>query len=148
MAWDYFEGLPGVAAACRVLDHVVHDVNGPRGCGVRPLRPGVLLGPEFRTDSLRTESISSSPSPVLPSTPMTAGHSKTGSRDSCTQTDKGQALAPAPAAPAQESYKSLAPALHSMAGGLQTMTLPARLGTSPVYIPDRLAGKRPSSLPS
>ncbi|KAG7249488.1 hypothetical protein CRUP_034533 [Coryphaenoides rupestris] len=122
---------------------------------------GVLLGPEFRTDSLRTESISSSPSPVLPSMPMTAGHSKTGSRDSCTQTDKGQAPAPAPA-PAQESYKSstlalhgmapglhgMAPGLHSMAPGLQTMTLPARLGTSPVYIPDRLAGKSPSSLPS
>ncbi|XP_034463582.1 angiomotin isoform X3 [Hippoglossus hippoglossus] len=54
---------------------------------------GLLLGPEFRTESLRTGSISSSPSPVLPSTPMTAGHSKTGSRDSCTQTDKGQDVA-------------------------------------------------------
>ncbi|XP_071770180.1 angiomotin [Centroberyx gerrardi] len=83
---------------------------------------GVLLGPEFRTDSLRTESISSSPSPVLPSTPMTAGHSKTGSRDSCTQTDKGQ-----------DSSKPSTPAL-------QSMTLPARLSSpSPVYIPDRLA---------
>uniref|UniRef100_A0A667ZM23 Angiomotin n=1 Tax=Myripristis murdjan TaxID=586833 RepID=A0A667ZM23_9TELE len=85
---------------------------------------GVLLGPEFRTDSLRTESISSSPSPVLPSTPMTAGHSKTGSRDSCTQTDKGQS---------QESSKPSTPAL-------QSMTLPARLSSpSPVYIPDRIA---------
>lgn len=78
---------------------------------------GVLLGPEFRTDSLRTESISSSPSPVLPSTPMAAGHSKTGSRDSCTQTG-------------QEASKTSA---------LQSMTLPARLSTSPVYIPDRMA---------
>ncbi|KAM4546136.1 angiomotin [Odontesthes bonariensis] len=77
---------------------------------------GVLLGPECRTESLRTESISSSPSPVL-STPMTAGHSKTGSRDSCMQTDKG---------PCQDPSK--------------TMTLPALLSrTSPVYIPDRLA---------
>ncbi|XP_041657852.1 angiomotin isoform X2 [Cheilinus undulatus] len=84
---------------------------------------GVLLGPEFRTESLRTESISSSPSPVLPSTPMTAGHSKTGSRDSCTQTEKGQG---------QESSKASTPAL-------QSMTLPARLSSpSPVYIPDRL----------
>uniref|UniRef100_UPI0037E921C1 angiomotin n=1 Tax=Semicossyphus pulcher TaxID=241346 RepID=UPI0037E921C1 len=84
---------------------------------------GVLLGPEFRTESLRTESISSSPSPVLPSTPMTAGHSKTGSRDSCTQTEKGQS---------QDTSKPSTPAL-------QSMTLPARLSSpSPVYIPDRI----------
>ncbi|XP_029028670.1 angiomotin isoform X2 [Betta splendens] len=85
---------------------------------------GILLGPEFRTESLRTESISSSPSPVFPSTPMTAGHSKTGSRDSCTQTDKGQS---------QEISKPSTPAL-------QSMTLPARLSNpSPIYIPDRIA---------
>ncbi|XP_037544086.1 angiomotin isoform X2 [Nematolebias whitei] len=85
---------------------------------------GVLLGPECRIDSLRTESISSSPSPVLSSTLMTTGHSKTGSKDSCTQTEKGQN---------QESSKATAPAL-------QSMTLPARLSSpSPVYIPDRLA---------
>ncbi|KAM9788812.1 angiomotin [Neosynchiropus ocellatus] len=84
---------------------------------------GVLLGPEFRSESLRAESISSSPSPVLPSTPMTAGHSKTGSRDSCTQTDKGQSQDSKPSTPA-----------------LQSMTLPARLSSpSPVYIPDRIA---------
>ncbi|KAF3706830.1 Angiomotin [Channa argus] len=85
---------------------------------------GVLLGPEFRTESLRTESISSSPSPVFSSTPMTAGHSKTGSRDSCTQTEKGQS---------QDISKPSTPAL-------QSMTLPARLSSpSPIYIPDRLA---------
>ncbi|XP_026226555.1 angiomotin-like isoform X2 [Anabas testudineus] len=85
---------------------------------------GVLLGPEFRTESLRTESISSSPSPVLPSTPMTTGHSKTGSRDSCTQTEKGQS---------QDTNKPSTPAL-------QSMTLPARLSSpSPIYIPDRIA---------
>ncbi|XP_029374657.1 angiomotin isoform X2 [Echeneis naucrates] len=85
---------------------------------------GVLLGPEFRTESLRTESISSSPSPVFPSTPMTTGHSKTGSRDSSTQTDKGQN---------QDNSKPSTPAL-------QSMTLPARLSSpSPVYIPDRIA---------
>uniref|UniRef100_A0A7N8XHD8 Angiomotin n=2 Tax=Mastacembelus armatus TaxID=205130 RepID=A0A7N8XHD8_9TELE len=85
---------------------------------------GVLLGPEFRPESLRTESISSSPSPVLPSTPMTAGHSKTGSRDSCTQTEKGQSQ-DKPSTPA-----------------LQSMTLPARLSSpSPIYIPDRIAGQ-------
>ncbi|XP_029113914.1 angiomotin isoform X2 [Scleropages formosus] len=82
---------------------------------------GVLLGPEFRTDSLRTESISSSPSPVLPSTPMTSGHSKTGSRDSCTQTDKGQ-----------ESSKSSA--------ATTVPSAPSRITSpSPVYIPDRIA---------
>lgn len=87
---------------------------------------GVLLGPECRTESLRTESISSSPSPVLSSTSLTAGHSKTGSRDSCTQTDKGQS---------QDSSKSTTPAT-------QSMTLPARLSSpSPVYIPDRFAGQ-------
>lgn len=86
---------------------------------------GVLLGPEFRTESLRTESISSSPSPVLPSTPMTTGHSKTGSKDSYTQTEKG---------PGQDSSKPSTPAL-------QSMTLPTRLSSpSPVYIPDRFAG--------
>ncbi|XP_035999303.1 angiomotin isoform X2 [Fundulus heteroclitus] len=85
---------------------------------------GVLLGPECRSESLRTESISSSPSPVFSTTLMTTGHSKTGSRDSCTQTDKGlsqDAAKPSPSA-------------------LQSMTLPARLSSpSPVYIPDRLA---------
>uniref|UniRef100_A0A1A8LV61 Angiomotin n=3 Tax=Nothobranchius TaxID=28779 RepID=A0A1A8LV61_9TELE len=81
---------------------------------------GVLLGPE----SLRTESISSSPSPILSSTSMITGHSKTGSRDSCTQTDKGQY---------QDTSKPNTPVL-------QSMTLPARLSSpSPVYIPDRLA---------
>ncbi|XP_034463578.1 angiomotin isoform X1 [Hippoglossus hippoglossus] len=85
---------------------------------------GLLLGPEFRTESLRTGSISSSPSPVLPSTPMTAGHSKTGSRDSCTQTDKGQG---------QDTSKPSTPAV-------QSMTLPARLSSpGPIYIPDRIA---------
>jgi len=88
--------------------------------------PGGLLGYEFRTESLRTGSISSSSSPVLPSTPMTAGHSKTGSRDSCTQTEKGQS---------QDTSKPSTP-------GLQSMMLPARLfSPSPVYIPDRIAGQ-------
>lgn len=84
---------------------------------------GVLLGPEFRGDSLRTESISSSPSPVLPSTPMPlATHSKTGSRDSCTQTEKSQ-----------ENSKPSTPALQSVPG-------PSRISSpSPVYIPDRIA---------
>ncbi|XP_053504044.1 angiomotin isoform X3 [Ictalurus furcatus] len=84
---------------------------------------GVLLGPEFRGDSLRTDSISSSPSPVLPSTPMPAtAHSKTGSRDSCTQTDKSQ-----------ESSKPSTPALQSVAANNRISS------PSPVYIPDRIA---------
>ncbi|KAM3601679.1 uncharacterized protein V6R79_016636 [Siganus canaliculatus] len=83
---------------------------------------GVLLGPELRTESLRTESISSSPSPVLPSALMTTGHSKTGSRDSCTQTEKGLN---------QETGKPSTSA--------QSATLPTRLSSpSPIYIPDRL----------
>ncbi|XP_035383357.1 angiomotin isoform X2 [Electrophorus electricus] len=84
---------------------------------------GVLLGPEFRGDSLRAESISSSPSPVLPSTPMLAAtHSKTGSRDSCTQTDKNQ-----------EMSKPSTPALQSVAASNRISS------PSPVYIPDRIA---------
>ncbi|KAM8897671.1 angiomotin isoform 4-T4 [Spinachia spinachia] len=83
-----------------------------------------LPGYEFRVESLRTGSISSSPSPVLPSTPMTTGHSKTCSRDSCTQTEKGQS---------QDTSKPSTPGLHSM-------TLPAYLfSPSPVYIPDHIA---------
>ncbi|XP_066570894.1 angiomotin isoform X2 [Amia ocellicauda] len=81
---------------------------------------GVLLGPEFRAESLRNESISSSPSPVLPSTPMMSGHSKSGSRDSSTQTDKGN-----------EASKPTTPALPMVQ---QRLTCP-----SPVYIPDRIA---------
>ncbi|KAG8144319.1 hypothetical protein E2320_012846 [Naja naja] len=45
---------------------------------------GVLLGTECRS-----ESIPSTPSPVLPSTPLLSVHSKTGSRDCSTQTDRG-----------------------------------------------------------
>ncbi|XP_061454132.1 angiomotin [Rhineura floridana] len=45
---------------------------------------GVLLGTECRS-----ESIPSTPSPVLPSTPLLSAHSKTGSRDCSTQTDRG-----------------------------------------------------------
>ncbi|XP_062917061.1 angiomotin [Mobula hypostoma] len=44
---------------------------------------GFLLSPE------KNESQSSSSSPVLPSTPVLSAHSKTGSRDSSTQTEKG-----------------------------------------------------------
>uniref|UniRef100_A0A3B5LS36 Angiomotin C-terminal domain-containing protein n=1 Tax=Xiphophorus couchianus TaxID=32473 RepID=A0A3B5LS36_9TELE len=110
--------------------------TGPSGSGLLSHSLGLSSSPitEERKDaswkgsleSLRTESISSSPSPVLSTTPMTTGHSKTGSRDSCTQTDKGQS---------QEASKP-SPSV------LQSMTLPARLSSpSPVYIPDRLAGQ-------
>ncbi|XP_053129768.1 angiomotin isoform X2 [Hemicordylus capensis] len=56
---------------------------------------GVLLGTECRS-----ESIPSTPSPVLPSTPLLSAHSKTGSRDCSTQTDRGseQNKAPLPSA--------------------------------------------------
>ncbi|XP_061659419.1 angiomotin isoform X2 [Syngnathoides biaculeatus] len=83
---------------------------------------GLLLGPEFRTDSLRTESITSSPSPIFSSMQMTAVHSKTGSRDSSTQTDKNQS---------QDTSKPGTPAL-------QNMMVPSRLSSpSPVCIPER-----------
>ncbi|PKK20244.1 angiomotin [Columba livia] len=65
---------------------------------------GVLLGTEYRS-----ESIPSTPSPVLPSTPLLSAHSKTGSRDCSTQTDRGNEqskAAPSAAAPAPGRFPS------------------------------------------
>ncbi|XP_054436327.1 angiomotin [Pteronotus mesoamericanus] len=45
---------------------------------------GVLLGGDYRADS-----VPSTPSPVPPSTPLLSAHSKTGSRDCSTQTERG-----------------------------------------------------------
>ncbi|KAK2507175.1 hypothetical protein MC885_012551, partial [Smutsia gigantea] len=45
---------------------------------------GILLGGDYRA-----ESVPSTPSPVPPSTPLLSGHSKTGSRDCSTQTERG-----------------------------------------------------------
>lgn len=93
---------------------------------------GVLLGPEFRAESLRAESISSSPSPVLAAAPLAAAHSKTGSRDSCTQTDKAHSHS--------HSHNHNQDPSKPSTPALQSMTLPARLSSpSPVYIPDRIA---------
>uniref|UniRef100_A0A8C5MW99 Angiomotin n=1 Tax=Leptobrachium leishanense TaxID=445787 RepID=A0A8C5MW99_9ANUR len=74
---------------------------------------GVLLGTEYRS-----ESISSTPSPVLPSTPLLPGHSKTGSRDCFTQTDRN-------------SEQNKNPAVSASPG-------PARLATpTPLYSSER-----------
>ncbi|XP_077141283.1 angiomotin [Ranitomeya variabilis] len=64
---------------------------------------GVLLGTEYRA-----ESISSTPSPVLPSTPQLSGHSKTGSRDCFTQTDRNNEQSKAPSASASPGPGRLA----------------------------------------
>ncbi|XP_045673653.1 angiomotin isoform X2 [Phyllostomus hastatus] len=45
---------------------------------------GILLGGDYRADS-----VPSTPSPVPPSTPLLSAHSKTGSRDCSTQTERG-----------------------------------------------------------
>ncbi|XP_012582695.1 PREDICTED: angiomotin [Condylura cristata] len=45
---------------------------------------GILLGGDYRG-----ESVPSTPSPVPPSTPLLSAHSKTGSRDCSTQTERG-----------------------------------------------------------
>ncbi|XP_063288012.1 angiomotin [Pelobates fuscus] len=75
---------------------------------------GVLLATEYRS-----ESISSTPSPVLPSTPLLPGHSKTGSRDCCTQTDRN-------------SEQNKNPSVSASPGP------PVRLATpSPMYSSDR-----------
>ncbi|KAJ8276793.1 hypothetical protein COCON_G00085450 [Conger conger] len=94
-----------------------------RGAQGRPQlegQPGCSAGPgvPHRLAPARVHLVL--PLPVLSSTPMAAGHSKTGSRDSCTQTG-------------QESAKPGTPALTSG-------PLPTRLASpSPVYIPDRIA---------
>lgn len=64
---------------------------------------GVLLGTEYRS-----ESISSTPSPVLPSTPQLSGHSKSGSRDCCTQTDRNNEQSKAPSVSASPGPGRLA----------------------------------------
>ncbi|KAM5146244.1 angiomotin isoform 2-T2 [Mantella aurantiaca] len=64
---------------------------------------GVLLATEYRP-----ESISSTPSPVLPSTPQLCGHSKTGSRDCCTQTDRGSEQSKTPSVSASPGPGRLA----------------------------------------
>uniref|UniRef100_A0A8C8RDG9 Angiomotin n=1 Tax=Pelusios castaneus TaxID=367368 RepID=A0A8C8RDG9_9SAUR len=68
---------------------------------------GVLLGPEYRS-----ESIPSTPSPVLPSTPLLSAHSKTGSRDCSTQTDRGS-----------EQNKASSSAVALVPGRLPTTTV-------------------------
>lgn len=45
---------------------------------------GILIGGDYRA-----ESVPSTPSPVPPSTPLLSAHSKTGSRDCSTQTERG-----------------------------------------------------------
>ncbi|XP_026508865.1 angiomotin [Terrapene carolina triunguis] len=69
---------------------------------------GVLLGPEYRS-----ESIPSTPSPVLPSTPLLSAHSKTGSRDCSTQTDRGS-----------EQNKAASSAVALVPGRLPTTSVP------------------------
>ncbi|XP_062997824.1 angiomotin isoform X2 [Elgaria multicarinata webbii] len=68
---------------------------------------GVLLGTECRS-----ESIPSTPSPVLPSTPLLSAHSKTGSRDCSTQTDRGSEQNKAPTSSALPPGPARLPAMH------------------------------------
>ncbi|XP_030064627.1 angiomotin isoform X4 [Microcaecilia unicolor] len=87
---------------------------------------GVLLGTEYRA-----ESISSTPSPVLPSTPLLSAHSKTGSRDCSTQTDRGTEQNKAPpssVSPAPGRLTAPSPAMYSTdktadSAGFQCSTL-------------------------
>ncbi|KAF7242054.1 Angiomotin [Varanus komodoensis] len=68
---------------------------------------GVLLGAEGRS-----ESIPSTPSPVLPSTPLLSSHSKTGSRDCSTQTDRGGEQNKGPASSATPPVQARLPAMN------------------------------------
>ncbi|KAL8181250.1 UNVERIFIED_CONTAM: hypothetical protein K2H54_050810 [Gekko kuhli] len=67
---------------------------------------GVLLGTECRS-----ESIPSTPSPVLPSTPLLSAHSKTGSRDCSTQTDRGSEQNKIPVSAATPPVQGRLPAM-------------------------------------
>lgn len=76
---------------------------------------GVLLGTECRS-----ESIPSTPSPVLPSTPLLSAHSKTGSRDCSTQTDRGSEQNKPPSSSATPPVQGRLPAVNLTYGSDKT----------------------------
>ncbi|KAM5195724.1 angiomotin isoform 3-T9 [Hipposideros larvatus] len=91
---------------------------------------GILLGGDYRV-----ESVPSTPSPVPPSTPLLSAHSKTGSRDCSTQTERGMepnktaAVAPisvpAPVAAATAAAVTANAATNTAAAATNTTTMVA-----------------------
>ncbi|XP_048338943.1 angiomotin [Sphaerodactylus townsendi] len=91
---------------------------------------GVLLGTECRS-----ESIPSTPSPVLPSTPLLSAHSKTGSRDCSTQTDRGSEQNKIPASTAAPPVQGRLPAM--------SLSYTAEKADGPVFHSSTLERKNP-----
>ncbi|XP_028570095.2 angiomotin [Podarcis muralis] len=95
---------------------------------------GVLLGTECRS-----ESIPSTPSPILPSPPLLFAHSKTGSRDCSTQTDRGSEQS-------KVSASSSSSALPPVQGRLPAMNLTytSDKADTPVFHSNTLERKNPA----
>ncbi|XP_054977003.1 angiomotin isoform X1 [Sorex araneus] len=82
---------------------------------------GILLGGDYRS-----ESVPSVPSPVLPSTPLLSAHSKTGSRDCSTQTERGtEASKPPTVAPISVPAPVASAATAATASNTSTMVAAA-----------------------
>ncbi|XP_026910796.2 angiomotin [Acinonyx jubatus] len=107
---------------------------------------GILLGGDYRA-----ESVSSTPSPVPPSTPLLSAHSKTGSRDCSTQTERGTepsktaAVAPVSVpAPAAAAAATAAAITANAATNTTTMVAAAPLAIAAAAAPPAAAAAAPS----
>ncbi|XP_025789894.1 angiomotin [Puma concolor] len=102
---------------------------------------GILLGGDYRA-----ESVPSTPSPVPPSTPLLSAHSKTGSRDCSTQTERGTepsktaAVAPVSVpAPAAAAAATAAAITANAATNTTTMVAAAPLAIAAAAAPPATA---------
>uniref|UniRef100_A0A8C9DCB7 Angiomotin n=1 Tax=Panthera leo TaxID=9689 RepID=A0A8C9DCB7_PANLE len=102
---------------------------------------GILLGGDYRA-----ESVPSTPSPVPPSTPLLSAHSKTGSRDCSTQTERGTepsktaAVAPVSVpAPAAAAAATAAAITANAATNTTTMVAAAPLAVAAAAAPPAAA---------
>ncbi|XP_042830593.1 angiomotin isoform X2 [Panthera tigris] len=107
---------------------------------------GILLGGDYRA-----ESVPSTPSPVPPSTPLLSAHSKTGSRDCSTQTERGtepgKTAAGAPVsvpAPAAAAAATAAAITANAATNTTTMVAAAPLAVAAAAAPPAAAAAAPS----
>ncbi|XP_040324435.1 angiomotin [Herpailurus yagouaroundi] len=107
---------------------------------------GILLGGDYRA-----ESVPSTPSPVPPSTPLLSAHSKTGSRDCSTQTERGpepsKTAAAAPVsvpAPAAAAAATAAAITANAAANTTTMVAAAPLAIAAAAAPPAAAAAAPS----
>ncbi|XP_047700870.1 angiomotin isoform X2 [Prionailurus viverrinus] len=107
---------------------------------------GILLGGDYRA-----ESVPSTPSPVPPSTPLLSAHSKTGSRDCSTQTERGTepsktaAVAPVSVpAPAAAAAATAAAITANAATNTTTMVAAAPLAVAAAAAPPAAAAAAPS----